>query len=98
MNTYRSLRDDPSLDAKKDDVVELDLSVTEEQDMLAAKRLELVPRKYKVIGGSVVYDTEQDGEFEAALLVGQEAHLVEAGHIERVEKPAKESKKKGAKT
>jgi hypothetical protein len=97
MSLYRLLRDDPSYDAKKGDELDLDLSETEEKDMLDARRFEIVPRIYKVIGGSVVHDTEPDGTFEAALLVGQEAHLIAAGHIERVARPAKESKK-GAKT
>lgn len=93
MNRYRSLRDAPELDANKGDVLELDLSAADEQGMLDAKRLEIVPREYRVIGSSVVHDTEPDGKFEAALLVEHEATLVAGGHIERTDKPTSERKK-----
>ena len=95
MNRYRSLRDAPELDAKKNDEIELELSALEEQDMLAARRLELLPRRYMVVGGSKVFEAEPGGVFEAALLVEQEAILMAGGHIERVDdRPAKPRKKK----
>jgi hypothetical protein len=91
---YRALRDEPSYDAKKGDEVELELGVMEEQDLLAAKRLEIVPRRYKVVGPQVAYDTEPGGEFEAALLIEHEAALIAGGHIERVDKPAPVTKQR----
>jgi hypothetical protein len=80
------------------DEFEHEFTVEDEAANLASGLLELLPRKYKVIGGSEVYETPPGEEFEAALPLGQEALLIEGGHIERVEKPAKKSKKKEAKS
>jgi hypothetical protein len=94
MNRYKALRDEPSYDAKKGDELELDLSEAEEQDMLVAKRLEIVSRQYKVIGASAVDGTDPDGTFESDMTLGREQLLVAGGHIERVEKPAPQKKGK----
>jgi hypothetical protein len=78
---------------------EFETDFTEEEEManLASGLLEIVPQKYKVIGGSDVFETPPGEEFEQALTLGQEALLIEGGHIERVvEKPAR--KKKEAKS
>jgi hypothetical protein len=77
---------------------EKEFSEEDERTNLESGLLAIVPRKYKVISDSVVHDTQPGGEFEAAIPVGQEALLVAVGHIERVDKPVKESKKKEAKT
>jgi hypothetical protein len=58
--------------------------------------LAIVPQRYKVIGGSDVYETPTGEEFERALPLGIEALLLEGGHIERVENPAKRRRSKGA--
>jgi hypothetical protein len=55
--------------------------------------LEIVPRRYKVIGGSHVYETPPGEEFEAAMLMGQEAALLAGGHIERVDAAPKKKQK-----
>ena len=60
--------------------------------------LEIVPQRYKVVGGSDVFETPPGEEFEQALTLGQEALLIEGGHIERVEKPKPARKKKEAKS
>jgi hypothetical protein len=70
----------------------------EETENVRSGLLEIVPCKYKVIGGSVVHDTKPGDEFTAALPMGNEALLVQGGHIERVEKPepaAKPARKEG---
>jgi hypothetical protein len=77
---------------------EFDHTFTEEEEAANLKSglLEIVPRRYKVIGGSDVYETPPGREFEAALPIGNEALLIEGGHIERVEaKPAKPAKQTG---
>jgi hypothetical protein len=53
-----------------------------------------VPVTYRVIGGSVVHGTEPGEEFDAAIPIGNEAQLIQGGHIERVHKPAPTTKKK----
>lgn len=77
---------------------EFDKDFTEDEETanLESGLLEIVPREYKVVGGSVVHDTKPGDTFKAALPVGVEALLVEGGHIERVQAtPVKASKKKG---
>jgi hypothetical protein len=74
---------------------EKEFSVEDEAENLDNGLLEIVPRKYKVIGDSRVNETDPGDEFEAALRLGQERFLIEAGHIERVEaEPKKPSRKK----
>jgi hypothetical protein len=65
----------------------------EETENVRSGLLEIVPVRYRVIGGSTVHDTEPGGEFAAALPMGNEALLIEGGHIERVDKPAKKKEK-----
>jgi hypothetical protein len=71
---------------------ETDFSEEEETANLASGLLEIVPHRYKVVGGSDVYETPPGEEFEAAIPIGNEALLIEGGHIERVDQPAKKKK------
>ncbi len=94
-NTYKVLL--PILvngEHKQGDVFEHEFDTpADEQTSLQSGLLEIVPRTYKVIGGSRVHDTDPGGEFEAALPMGQESLLIAGGHIERVTK--KTTAKKG---
>jgi hypothetical protein len=79
---------------------EHEFTAEEEAANIASGLLEIVPRRYSVVGDSEVYETAKGEEFEAALLMENEAALIQAGHIERVEeepKPAPKRKKKEAK-
>lgn len=75
---------------------EHELTEEEETESLASGLLEIVPCEYRVIAeDSIVHDTPTGETFVAALPLGNEALLLEGGHIERVEPPAvKKSKKK----
>lgn len=90
-NTYRALT--PAAIAAYDSgVFERDFTPSEEQDVLNAGLLELVPRKYKVLSNNFA-SGEQGDEIEAAFLVEHEQALTQGGHIERVEpKPAAKKK------
>lgn len=46
---------------------ETDLTVEEEAENLASGLIEIVPREYKVVGTSVVFETQPGGTFEAAI-------------------------------
>lgn len=95
MNRYRVTGPRPVLDAEPGEVLEHEFTAPEERDLLAAGRLEIIPRPYLVVGTSRVHDTDPGGTFTAGLPVGQEAALMEGGHIERVpEKPDKTTKQK----
>lgn len=73
---------------------EKDFTSEDEATNLESGLLEIVPRRYRVIGGSRVHGADPGGEFEAALRIGEEAALVAGGHIERVDtKPAKTTTK-----
>lgn len=78
----------------------MDYTPEEEADVLAFRGgglLEIVPSKYKVVGPNRVFETEPGEEFEAALTIGQQQHLIDSGQIERVveKPPAKRATKKG---
>ncbi len=100
MNRYRVLlplevhTEDGSY--KQGEEFEKEFTPEDEATNIASGLLEIVPQRYKVIGGSDVYETPPGEEFDAALPIGQEALLIEGGHIKRVEKPAR--KKKEAKS
>lgn len=68
---------------------------------IAAGRLEILPRPYRVCGPRKLsgpgYEASPNETFEAALTIEQEASLVEAGHIERL-KEKKESASKAVPT
>jgi hypothetical protein len=95
MNTYKVLlpllvhTSDASY--KQGETFEHEFSEEDETANLKSGLLEIVPQTYKVVGGSVVHDTQPGEEFDAALPLGVEKLLVDGGHIERVEKktPAK---------
>jgi hypothetical protein len=74
---------------------EFDADLTEDEETANVKSglLAIVPQRYKVVGGSDVWETPTGEEFERALSLGEEALLLEGGHIERVEKPAKKKEK-----
>ena len=98
-NTYRVLL--PLLvdgEHKQGDVFEKEFDTPEDEEAnLRSGLLEIVPRTYKVVGGSKVSDTDPGSEFEGAYTMGQESMLIAGGHIERVkEKPVKQAAKKGA--
>jgi len=80
-------------DYEQGDEFEVELSPEDERANVESGLLEIVPQRYKVVGGSVVYDTKPGDEFEAALYLENEAILVQGGHIERV-KPAPKKKEK----
>jgi hypothetical protein len=65
-----------------------ELTEDEETENVRSGLLEIVPQRYRVIGGSDVYETPPGEEFERALPLGNEALLIEGGHIERVTEPA----------
>lgn len=71
---------------------EAEFTATEEQDWLSAGVLAIVPRTYRVLTNN--YSAAKQGEtFTGALLVEQEAALIQGGHIERVDpRKAKSSK------
>lgn len=69
-------------------------SPADEQANLDSGLLEIVPRDYKIIGGSDVFEHKPGEIFSKALTMGQEASLIAGGHIERVKAPAPKQKKK----
>ena len=72
---------------------ELELTAVEEKDALDGKHLELVPRKYRVLSNNYAAGKQGD-EVSLALLVEHEASVLGV-HIERVDKPDTNQKKKG---
>ena len=92
-NTYRALS--PAAVAAFDEgVFEREFTATEEHDWLASGLVEIVPRTYQQLSNNYSATT-QGGTFEAAFPVGQEAALITSGHIERVDKPETNRKRKG---
>lgn len=79
------------------DEFEKELSEEEEATNLASGLLEIVPKRYRVVGTSRVHETDPGEEFEAALLLGQERMLIEGGHIEVAADKPKRTKKEGVK-
>jgi hypothetical protein len=94
-NTYRAVSDrakalhDPA-------EFEADLTPADERDQIEAGHLEIVPRPYKVLSNNFSAGKQGDA-VDLALLVEQEAALIQGGHIERVEKPGTKptTRKKG---
>ena len=78
------------------DEFDSDLTEDEETENTRSGLLAIVPVTYKVIGGSVVHGTEPGEEFDMGLPMGNEAQLIEGGHIERVERPEPEKAVKPA--
>jgi hypothetical protein len=65
----------------------------EETENVRSGLIEIVPVRYRVIGGSTVHETAPGDEFTLALPMGNEALLIQGGHIERVDKPPTAKKK-----
>lgn len=89
MKRYR-IGADLAFGGKAGDVVELELSPEEEADHLAAGRLELLERRYRVIGLTEVCETRPGQTFVASLPAWQEQALIAGGHIEIVPEKQKE--------
>lgn len=66
------------------DEFEKELTPEDEAANVASGLLAIVPQKYKVVGGSKVFETNPGDVFTRALSLGEEAALVAGGHIERV--------------
>jgi hypothetical protein len=60
-------------------------SEAEENTAIDTGLLEIVPRTYKVVGTSRVFETAPGDQFDKGLRMGQEDALIAGGHIERVE-------------
>lgn len=85
-NTYRALT--PAAVAAYDEgVFDLDLSPSQERDLLDAGLVELVPRKYRVLSNNFAAG-KQDTVIEAAYLVEIEQAYLNGGHLERIDPPA----------
>ena len=91
MNRYKIIGKRAVEDLRPGEEGDLELSAEQERGHLAAKRIEIVPREYEVVGPRTVLGAEPGEKFTAALEVGQEAALVESGHIGRVESKPKAS-------
>lgn len=97
-NTYRVSGRRAVLDHEPGDTFDAELTAEQEELLLRAGRLEIVPRAYRVVGSSRVFGTDPDGVFEAALTVTQEAQLTAGGHIARVDaQPEKKRPARGGK-
>jgi hypothetical protein len=77
---------------------EKEFTPEDERENVESGLLAIVPNRFKVVGPSNVDGTDPGGEFESDMTLAREALLVAGGHIERVVKPVKESRKKEAKT
>ena len=84
-------------EAGQGDVFEADLTADEEADNVKSGLIEIVPRTYKVLGDSDVYETKQGETFEKALTLGEEALLIDGGFVELVADKPEPPKKKAAK-
>ena len=62
-----------------------EFTAEQEYENVRSGLLEIVPRRYKVIGESNVYGADPGEEFTAPLLMGAEAALIEGGSIEPIE-------------
>jgi hypothetical protein len=91
MNTYKVILpllvfDDAGGEHKQGDTFEKEFpSASEEDTAIDTGLLEIVPRTYKVVGTSRVFETAPGDQFEKGLRMGQEAALIAGGHIERVD-------------
>lgn len=96
MGIYKVTAPKPVLDVEPGEILEHDFTPEEESDLVAAGRLELVPREYRNIGTSNVADAEPGEKFTHAFTVGQEQALLAGGHIERVDTKPKAKAKPAA--
>lgn len=68
---------------------EHEFTPVQERDYVASGLLEIVPRTYRVLTDTPVHGVtalDKDPTFEAAMLIENEAALIQGGHIERVER------------
>jgi hypothetical protein len=72
------------------EIFEKDFSEDDERANVESGLLEIVPRRYKVVGESVVHGAAPGETFEAGLLLGNEAQLIASGNIQRVGGPPPE--------
>lgn len=85
MRRYKIVGKRPVEDLRPGEEGELDLTAEQERGHLAAKRIEIVPCEYEVVGPRTVMGAAPGEKFTAAFEIGQEQALVESGHVERVE-------------
>lgn len=62
-----------------------EFSQADEYENVKSGLLGVVPRRYRVVGTSDVFETKPGDEFERAFLIEEERLLVVSGHIARVE-------------
>lgn len=94
MQRYKVAAQRAVFDVEPGEEFERELSPSEEADMLASGRLEIVPRKYRVLSRNFT-GGEAGKEIEAAYPVEIERTLIEGGHIERVDKKTRQPKNSG---
>lgn len=86
-NTYRPVSDRAKA-LFGEEVFEAEYSPSEERDQLEGGHLEITARAYRVLSNN--YSAGKQGDVvDLALPVEQEAALIQGGHIERAERPAK---------
>lgn len=95
-NTYKVIAPSAMFTHDPGEEFEHDFTPVEEADLIANKRIEIVPREYKVVGSSTVNGVDPGGKFMGAFTVGQERALLDGGHLERVESKPKAKAKAGA--
>ncbi len=92
-NTYRAVSEYGKA-VYGGDAFDGEFSAVEERDHVSAGHLEIVPRAYRVLSNN--YEAGKQGDVvELALVVEHEASLIQGGHLERVDKPETNSKRKG---
>ena len=74
-----------------DEAVDLDLSASEERDLVGSGHLSIVPQSYEVLSDNYAAG-EQGAVVELALQVENEAALTAGGHIKRVDQSVAESR------
>lgn len=94
-NTYKVIAPSAMFTHDPGEVFEHDFSPSDEADLIANGRIEIVPREYRVVGSSTVNETEPGKTFTGTFTVGQERALLDGGHIERVESKPKAKAEKG---
>lgn len=71
------------------DVFEHEFSPEDERTNVESGLIQVEPVTYEVIGENRVYDHGKGERFQAQLLMEQEKHLVDAGHVRVVEEDRK---------
>ena len=96
MRTYRATGSVPLPAIEVGDTFAHAFTAEAEAELVAAGRIEILPRAYRNVGSRRVFEVDPGGRFEAALSLAQEGQLVAAGHIEPVE-AKKQTKPEGSK-